>query len=164
MLPKWFFETKIPFDKMWPDDIYWLPLFLKHKNFSGYFLFGEGDAILKKELYEEINYHKLIRDKIPEICAANGWLAETKILKSKEIIFSLKKKILEEAKELNEGKGKDNLIEELVDIQEIIDAILEEEKVKFSDFRKIQKEKRKKRGEFKKKLFLIKTKKKINIK
>lgn len=159
MLPKWFKETKIPFDKMWPDDIYWMPLFLKNKNFSGYFLFGEGDSILKKELFEEINYQKLIRDRIPEICAADGWAAKTKILKSKEFMTSLKKKILEEAQELNEGKSKENLIEELVDIQEIIDAILEEEKIKFTDFRKKQAEKQKKRGGFKKKLFLIKTKK-----
>lgn len=52
MLPKWFDDKKIPFEKMWPDDIYWMPLFLKNKKFTGYFLFGESDKILKKELEE----------------------------------------------------------------------------------------------------------------
>jgi len=164
MLPKWFPVNKIPFTKMWPDDRFWLPLFIKNKNFSGYFLFGEKDAILEKELFEEVNYKKLIRDKIPEITLKDNWVSMTKFLTDKEFLKYLKLKILEEARELNEGKGKDNLIEELADIQEIIDAILEEEQIKFSDFRKIQTKKREARGGFKKKFFLIKTKKKINIK
>lgn len=106
---------------------------------------------------KEIIYNKLIRDRIPEITAADGWTSITKILKSKEFVDALKKKILEEAQELNKGCGDKNLIEELVDIQEIIDAILEEKKIKPSEFRKNQTKKRQKRGGFKKKLFLIKT-------
>lgn len=106
---------------------------------------------------KEIIYNKLIRDRIPEITKADGWDSITKILNKKDFIVELKKKILEEAKELNEGKGDKNLIEELVDIQEIIDAILVEKEVKFLEFRKIQTQKRKKRGGFKKKLFLLKT-------
>ena len=35
---------------MWQDDIHWMPLFLKGKKFKGKFSFGEGDAILEKEL------------------------------------------------------------------------------------------------------------------
>lgn len=107
-----------------------------------------------------IIYNKLIRDRIPEICAADGYDAITRILNKKEFISELRKKILEEAKELNEGGGHDNLVEELADIQEIIDTILAEKNIKFSEFRKIQTKKRQKRGGFKKKLFLIKTVKK----
>lgn len=106
---------------------------------------------------KEIIYNKLIRDRIPEITLADGWLSKTKILNKKEFVVELKKKILEEAKELNEGKDTKNLIEELADIQEIIDTILKEKSVKFAEFRKIQAQKRKKRGGFTKKLFLIKT-------
>lgn len=103
-----------------------------------------------------VKYNKLIRDKIPEIVMADGWTPKTKILNSQDFLIELKKKILEEAKELNQGKTHDNLIEELADIQEIIDTILVEKEVKSSEFRKIQIRKRIKRGGFKKKLFLIK--------
>lgn len=106
---------------------------------------------------KEIIYNKLIRDKIPEICEADGCIAKTKILGNKEFIEELKKKISEEARELRRGKSDENLVEELVDIQEIIDEILSTKKVKFSEFRKIQIRKRIKRGGFKKRLFLIKT-------
>jgi len=105
----------------------------------------------------EVLYNKLIRDRIPEITESDGWISETKVLNSKDFLLELKKKILEEAKELNEGKAKENLIEELADIQEIIDTILSEKKIKISEFKKAQAEKRKKRGGFKKRLFLIKT-------
>ena len=52
MKPQWFFIDEIPFASMWPDDIHWMPLFLKRKKFKGKFLFGEKDVILKKELEE----------------------------------------------------------------------------------------------------------------
>ena len=52
MKPQWFFIDEIPFASMWPDDIQWMPLFLKGKKFKGKFLFGELDVILEKELTE----------------------------------------------------------------------------------------------------------------
>ena len=54
MKPEWFNVDKIPFDKMWPDDIHWMPLFLTGKKFKGRFLFADSDNILEKEL-EEVN-------------------------------------------------------------------------------------------------------------
>ena len=52
MRPKWFHIDEIPFESMWPDDVYWMPLFLKDKKFKGRFTFGEGDEILEQELKE----------------------------------------------------------------------------------------------------------------
>lgn len=52
MKPEWFHVDEIPFEKMWPDDKYWLPLFLDGKKFKGNFLFGDLDIILTKELRE----------------------------------------------------------------------------------------------------------------
>jgi len=37
MRPCWFRLTEIPFDKMWPDDRHWLPLFLEGKRLDGKF-------------------------------------------------------------------------------------------------------------------------------
>jgi 8-oxo-dGTP diphosphatase/2-hydroxy-dATP diphosphatase len=51
MRSQWFDFTDIPFNSMWPDDEFWIPLFLEDKKFKGYFLFDkEGNKILKKEL------------------------------------------------------------------------------------------------------------------
>ncbi|OHB20219.1 MAG: hypothetical protein A2939_03365 [Parcubacteria group bacterium RIFCSPLOWO2_01_FULL_48_18] len=52
MKPQWFHIDGIPFKEMWPDDIYWMPLFLSGKRFKGKFLFGESDIILEQELVE----------------------------------------------------------------------------------------------------------------
>lgn len=52
MKPHWFHTNEIPFKDMWPDDIYWMPLFLSGKKFKGKFLFGNADVILKQELAE----------------------------------------------------------------------------------------------------------------
>ena len=52
MKPQWFQISSIPFQDMWSDDIYWLPLFLAGKKFKGYFLFDESDTVIKHELSE----------------------------------------------------------------------------------------------------------------
>ncbi|MFH1325549.1 MAG: 8-oxo-dGTP diphosphatase [archaeon] len=52
MKPQWFSLDEIPFEKMWPDDKFWLPLFLKEKKFRGDFLFQGFDKILEHELAE----------------------------------------------------------------------------------------------------------------
>lgn len=39
MSSKWFHIDKIPFELMWPDDIYWMPFLLSGKKFRGKFLF-----------------------------------------------------------------------------------------------------------------------------
>ncbi|MCK4387049.1 MAG: 8-oxo-dGTP diphosphatase [Candidatus Pacebacteria bacterium] len=63
MRPQWFRVDEIPYKEMWPDDIYWIPLFLKKKKFIGKFLFGEGDSILEQRLEEiENNINKIRRE------------------------------------------------------------------------------------------------------
>ena len=58
MKPEWFLEKEIPFDQMWPDDKYWIPMFLAGKKFKGKFLFNQPSTpeltstILKEELIE----------------------------------------------------------------------------------------------------------------
>jgi len=58
MKPEWFHIDEIPFNKMWPSDLCWLPLFLKGKKFKGRFLFDKPSSsehtsnILEQELVE----------------------------------------------------------------------------------------------------------------
>jgi 8-oxo-dGTP diphosphatase/2-hydroxy-dATP diphosphatase len=50
MKPQWFEIIDIPFSEMWPDDLYWLPLFLKDKKFEGEFLFNDINTIKSHNL------------------------------------------------------------------------------------------------------------------
>lgn len=52
MFPKWFSFGEIPLEQMWPDDSYWMPLFLNGKNFEGEFLFNENNEIIGHKLSE----------------------------------------------------------------------------------------------------------------
>ncbi len=58
MKPEWFAFENIPYDQMWSDDKYWLPLLLSEKRFKGSFLFDRpSDAeysakILNQKLFE----------------------------------------------------------------------------------------------------------------
>ncbi len=54
MKPEWYEVDKIPVKDMWPDDEYWLPLFLENKKFRGKFLFdgSEENNILESFLEE----------------------------------------------------------------------------------------------------------------
>lgn len=57
MKPKWFKIENIPFNKMWEDDKYWMPLFLKNQYFTGAIIFGDnysliGNTIKKAKKYE----------------------------------------------------------------------------------------------------------------
>lgn len=67
-------------------------------------------------------FNKLVRDKIPEIIENNNEVAVTKILSDKDYQNELIKKLLEEYNEVLNARGKD-LLEELADMLEVIDAI-----------------------------------------
>jgi len=105
-------------------------------------------------------YNKLIRDKILEIIKNSGEKPYWRILTKKEYLSEIKKKILEEAKELILAEKKKDVVNE-IDIQELIDVLMLELKLSKSEIIKQQEIKRRKRGGFKKKLFLIKTEKLI---
>jgi 8-oxo-dGTP diphosphatase/2-hydroxy-dATP diphosphatase len=58
MSPRWFHIDEIPYDDMWSDDEYWVPLLLGGKKFKGRFLFDKPSSIehsakiINKELRE----------------------------------------------------------------------------------------------------------------
>jgi predicted house-cleaning noncanonical NTP pyrophosphatase (MazG superfamily) len=100
-------------------------------------------------------YHKkLIRDQIPEIIESNKGKYETRVLNDSEFESELKKKLLEEVNELLSAKKGEEL-NELADVLEITKALASHYKISFDKLQKYQLEKRRKRGGFKKKLFLI---------
>ncbi len=50
MNPTWFDINDIPYDKMFPDDKYWLPLILEGKKIKAYFDFDEEWNLLSKKI------------------------------------------------------------------------------------------------------------------
>ncbi len=52
MRPRWFSVQDIPYDDMWTDDRFWLPLFLAGKNFKGDILFDSNDKIIRHTIHE----------------------------------------------------------------------------------------------------------------
>lgn len=81
-----------------------------------------------------IKYHKLVRDKIPEIIEKSGKKAIIEKLDDKGYIDLLNKKLIEELREfLKSGR-----VEELADIVEVIYAILDFKKMSVSEFEEIR--------------------------
>lgn len=50
MKPQFFKLQDIPYDTMWDDDKYWLPIVLEGKNIDGYFLFDKDDKVIKQKI------------------------------------------------------------------------------------------------------------------
>lgn len=50
MKPEWFDIKNIPYDRMFPDDKYWLPLILDGKKIRAYFDFDEEWNLLNKKI------------------------------------------------------------------------------------------------------------------
>lgn len=96
-------------------------------------------------------YNKLVRDKIPEeINNIEGRKAIFKILEDDEYAKELNRKLLEECHEFIE----ENNPEELADVMEVIEAIIQLKGIQWDEVRRIQEEKRNKKGAFKKKIYL----------
>ncbi|PIP25060.1 MAG: phosphoribosyl-ATP pyrophosphohydrolase [Candidatus Nealsonbacteria bacterium CG23_combo_of_CG06-09_8_20_14_all_36_12] len=106
-----------------------------------------------------VKYNKLIRDRIPQIIKEADWVPTVRILRKSEFLGAVKKKVLEEAGELIKSKDKKGITNEIVDIQELIDVLASEIGLTKSQIKKQQKLKNRKRGGFKKRLFLIETEK-----
>ena len=97
-------------------------------------------------------YKKLVRDRIPDIILKEGSLPTTHILKDEEYIKALNKKLKEEVKEYLEEEN----IEGMVDILEVIRAILDFKEVTYEEIEEKRIKKAKKKGTFKDRVFLEK--------
>jgi predicted house-cleaning noncanonical NTP pyrophosphatase (MazG superfamily) len=98
----------------------------------------------------KIIYNKLVRDNIPAIIKKNGGEPKTRILGDEEYKKRLDEKLQEEVAEYL----KDDNVEEIADIYEVITAILKYKSVTFEEFEKVALEKRVKKGGFEQKIFL----------
>ena len=97
-----------------------------------------------------LTYNKLVRDKIPEIIKASGKECSTRILSDEEYLKMVDTKLDEELAEYH----KDQNIEELADLLEVIYAATQARGYSISELETVRKEKAEKRGAFTKRIFL----------
>lgn len=95
-------------------------------------------------------YHKLVRDKIPEIIESTGNTCKTEVLSHTEYIRMLDEKLGEELAEYQESKS----LEELADLLEVMAAVVEARGYTWQELTSVREEKRQKRGGFEKRILL----------
>lgn len=100
-------------------------------------------------------HNKLVRDKIPEIIENTGKEFSTTILSNDEYITELRKKAYEELEEYMNTDKKEDAVEELADLLEIVHALAESHGSSIEEVEEVRKEKAAKRGGFKEKIYLI---------
>ena len=126
-----------------------------------YMLSKEGCNVECVDLFgvaeEEIEYNKLVRDKIPEDIENRGEAVQVYKLQGDAMVTALKRKVVEEAYEVLQASTTNTMAEELADLNEVVETLLEALKLNQEDIRDRQKEKREKRGGFSKGLMLAKT-------
>lgn len=96
-------------------------------------------------------YHKLIRDRIPEIIAEKGQSCVTRVMEPEEYLKMVDAKLDEELAEYH----KDQSLEELADLMEVIYAAAEARGYTAEQLEKVRSEKEARRGAFRKRLLLL---------
>lgn len=102
-------------------------------------------------------FNKLVRDNIPKIIIENHEVPITRILEDNEYKKELYKKLEEEVKEVITANSKEETIEELADVYEVISAIAKLYDSNIEEVKETSKQKKLKRGGFDKKIYLEKT-------
>ena len=97
-----------------------------------------------------IRYHKLVRDRIPEIIEAAGKRCVCAPLSDGEYLAMLDEKLNEELAEYQESKS----MEELADLLEVIRAVAAARGSSIDEVEAIRREKAAARGGFEKKILL----------
>jgi len=106
---------------------------------------------------EDVEYNKVVRDKIPDYIQRKGEMVEVVRLKGDALLAALRQKLVEESFEALDARSGDDLIAELADVQEVIDGICDALQVPKDQVDAEKAEKRKRRGGFKRGFLLKKT-------
>lgn len=95
-------------------------------------------------------YHKLVRDRIPEIIEADGKTCVCETLSDEDYLSLLDQKLNEELAEYQES----NSLEELADLLEVMRAVVKARGWTMEDLEQVRAKKATKRGGFEKKILL----------
>ena len=97
-----------------------------------------------------MQYHKLVRDRIPEIIESDGKVCDWETLSDADYLRLLEEKLNEELAEYQQSKS----LEELADLLEVIQAVLKARGWTWEELEQVRAEKAAKRGGFEKKILL----------
>ena len=100
-----------------------------------------------------VTYHKLVRDQIPAIIAADGHQAVTRVLDDAGYEAALRAKLLEEAHEAQAAPD-GQLASELADVLEVLQALAAAHDMSWEDIVSEASRKRAERGGFDQRIFL----------
>lgn len=95
-------------------------------------------------------YHKLVRDRIPEIIEKDGKTCVCETLSQEQYIAMLDAKLNEELAEYQESKS----LEELADLLEVMGAVVKARGYTWEQLTDIRKKKKEERGGFEKRILL----------
>lgn len=104
----------------------------------------------------EKRYSKLVRDRIPEIIQRSGNQCQTRILSDAEYEKALREKLIEEATEAATASSEE-LMQELADLYEVIDALIIASGLDPETILAQQRKRREERGGFTDKIQLLAT-------
>ena len=109
-------------------------------------------------------YGKLIRDNVPDIIRAHGEMPTTRVMDTDEYRKELLYKLIEESEEARQAgyddENKEELLRQLTDVAEVLDATLEAFGMTKEELAVAQSAKRAERGGFKERIFLESVKEK----
>lgn len=97
-----------------------------------------------------MQYHKLVRDRIPEIIESDGKVCDWETLSNADYLRLLEEKLNEELAEYQQSKS----LEELADLLEVMQAVLKARGWTWEELEQVRAEKAAKRGGFEKKILL----------
>lgn len=97
-----------------------------------------------------MKYHKLVRDKIPEIIEKQGKTCVSQVLSQEAYIQMVDEKLNEELAEYQESKS----LEELADLLEVMEAAVIARGYTWEELLAVRDEKRQKRGGFQNRILL----------
>lgn len=106
---------------------------------------------------ESVSFNKLVRDSIPEMIAAKGERVSAYLASADELSDLLKRKVIEEAFEVGAAANTNDLLEELGDILDVLEALCTVSGTDLETVRQWAEDKRRERGGFQRGVVLLET-------
>ncbi len=103
---------------------------------------------------KKVFFNALVRDKMPAFLESKECIVHKTILNDEAFGRALRAKLVEECSEVRLALSKDELIEELADLQEVIEVLLQLHAIQKSDIEMVQLKKREAKGGFEGRVFV----------